>query len=1064
MPLFSRRFWPHLALAALAVVGVEPLTHVQVMCTDDWPFHLFRAVELGRLVELGHWFPRWAPHMAQGYGYPFFNFYAPLSSYFVAGLHGTGLAYPLALRVAFGLTLWLAGLSTFLFVRDLYGERAGLAAGAAYLLAPYLAYDVLYRGNFAETLAFVWPPLVLLSLKRGLNAWGTRLKDTGPKASEQPVQYQTSVVAITYAALILTHNVFALIASPLVFGYAALAAWQQPAGRARWLAWAWLSLLAGVALSAYFWLPALVERGLVFSDRLLVPPIFTWYTNFTSLRELLGPLPPFDPRLVNPSPPRTIGLVTVLVALPALGAAFSRGSRRRPGFTATVVFFALALAGYCLLNLEVSAPIWRLLKPLELVQFPWRMLGPAVLCAAVLVGASVAGLEDALSRFSRPRLAQALPAMLAVGAVSLGALPAWHAIYCPSDPAATVADLVGHEQHTNTTGTTAKGEYLPRTVRRLPADPALAQALAAGEEPSRLWLPANSPARVLSASVRDPLNATFEIETPAAADLVYRQFHYPGWRVTLDGQATPIRATPEEGLITFTLPPGTHRVHVMFGLTPLRAAAIGLSLLTLVTLAMLDARRVITRSARSWPATEPPGQASAELTQPRTAAVLLAICAVVPLLKLGLLDRLRPSPAENPVKAQYPLLTNVAGGVRLYGYDLSNTIIPGDGTLDVAWYAGQREPSLRRYWPAVALEDNTGLTWSVLNPLPPRWHREPKDTPEWGPGQYAQWARVVAPLPGTPPGQYALYGWIFDRDSLQIASVLDEAGNASGPRLLLETVTLTRPRRPYGLVPPRPAVRVFGPLRLLGYDLDRTTAAAGEALALSLYWRSQQATPQDWLARIELLDGTGNVVYAVEVEPANGYATRHWQVGDQWLGQTRLRLPASLPAGDYVLAVSVPGTDPGRQVLGSVRVEAPQRTFEALPFDTPSGAAFGEVAVLEGFTLQRADSALTVTLVWRATASPAESYAAFVHLADDTGRVWAQSDAVPAAWTRPTTGWVAGEYIGDVHTLAVPAGLPAGSYKLWVGLYDPLTGRRLTASGPGTASDQRVWIGDVNLP
>jgi hypothetical protein len=443
-------------------------------------------------------------------------------------------------------------------------------------------------------------------------------------------------------------------------------------------------------------------------------------------------------------------------------------------------------------------------------------------------------------------------------------------------------------------------------------------------------------------------------------------------------------------------------------------------------------------------------------------------CALVPVLKLGVLDRLpRPSLADgsrSPVAAQYPLLTDVAGGVRLYGYDVSATTLPADGTLDVAWYAAMRAPSLRRWWPGVAVEDAAGLTWSVLNPLPPRWHREPRDTPEWGPDHYAQWARHVTLLPGTPPGEYALYGWVFDRDNFEIASVLDGDGNAVAPRLRLATITVARPRRPFALVPPQPAKRTFGPLTLLGYELARTGAAAGENLPLTLYWASSQATPQDYLARVHLLDERGDAVWTAEVEPANGYPTSRWQPGDHWLGQALLRLPAALAGGDYQVAVSVPGAGEDRQPLGRLHIDAPQRSFAPLPFETASGAAFGEVAVLEGFTLAREVDTLTANLAWRATGSPLVSYAVFVHLADDAGHVWAQSDAVPAGWSRPTTGWVAGEYVRDEHRLPLPADLPAGSYTLWVGLYDPLSGSRVPASGPGAAPDQRVWVGEVALP
>ncbi|MCS6908963.1 MAG: 6-pyruvoyl-tetrahydropterin synthase-related protein, partial [Anaerolineales bacterium] len=284
----------------------EPLAREQMTCSDDGPFHLYRAVQLGALLEAGHWFPRWAPHMAQGYGFPFFNFYAPLSSYFVVLLHRLGLEYPAALKVAFALAIWLAGCAAFLSARTHWGERAGLVAGVAYLFAPYLAYDVLFRANFAETLAFVWPPLILWALQK--------LAEAGERMNRRLPSFL--LLPFCYTALILTHNIFALIASPLFAGYLAMQAWQ----RRSWavLIQGGLALALGIGLTTYFWLPALAERGLVHSDRLLVPPIFTWYTNFITAGELLGWPRAADPLLINPSPARMIGPVILLFGLPAL--------------------------------------------------------------------------------------------------------------------------------------------------------------------------------------------------------------------------------------------------------------------------------------------------------------------------------------------------------------------------------------------------------------------------------------------------------------------------------------------------------------------------------------------------------------------------------------------------------------------------------------------------------------------------------------------------------------------------------------------------------------------------
>ena len=88
-----------------------------------------------------------------------------------------------------------------------------------------------------------------------------------------------------------------------------------------------------------------------------------------------------------------------------------------------------------------------------------------------------------------------------------------------------------------------------------------------------------------------------------------------------------------------------------------------------------------------------------------------------------------------------------------------------------------------------------------------------------------------------------------------------------------------------------------------------------------------------------------------------------------------------------------------------------------------------------------------LTLLWRAEAEMPTSYRVFIHLVDANGQILAQTDGEPANWSRPTTGWVPGEYILDDHTLTLPPDLPAGA-SLRVGLYNPVTNQRLqTDSG-----------------
>ncbi len=96
--------------------------------------------------------------------------------------------------------------------------------------------------------------------------------------------------------------------------------------------------------------------------------------------------------------------------------------------------------------------------------------------------------------------------------------------------------------------------------------------------------------------------------------------------------------------------------------------------------------------------------------------------------------------------------------------------------------------------------------------------------------------------------------------------------------------------------------------------------------------------------------------------------------------------------------------------------------------------------VLEGYRLPlrtlHAGETLPLTLVWRASQSPAGRWKVFTHLLDGLPQVVAQRDAEPADNLRPTTSWTAGERIEDNYGILVPDALPAGSYTLEIGMYN----------------------------
>lgn len=98
---------------------------------------------------------------------------------------------------------------------------------------------------------------------------------------------------------------------------------------------------------------------------------------------------------------------------------------------------------------------------------------------------------------------------------------------------------------------------------------------------------------------------------------------------------------------------------------------------------------------------------------------------------------------------------------------------------------------------------------------------------------------------------------------------------------------------------------------------------------------------------------------------------------------------------------------------------------------------------ITGSTVTRGKS-LVVFLSWSTAETPGHDYTVFVQLTGRNGQVIAGHDAIPGRGELPTGRWQRGRVVSDAFVLSVPADAPAGDdYRLQVGLYDPVTGKRL---------------------
>ena len=1025
-----RRTLPQLTVVLFGVVLASPLMKGFMTCSDDGVFHIHKALGLETLIKLGHWFPRWTPHMAHGFGYPLYNFYAPLSSYLLAGIHSLGPIYPLALHIALAMCIIFSGLAVFYLVRDFWGPWSGLAAAVVYQTSPYLAFNVLFRGALAETMALSLMPIAFWTMDRALRRTSTQW---------------AALASLSFGALIYTHSATALLMAPLLLLQVSLLSYRKRDVQA--FALGTVAFVLAVLLSANFWLPALAERHLVKIEQLLVPPIFSYDTNFLSAKELLAVPRATIPALVNPSPPKALGIITASIAVLGAGVALSKKFASSAGLNSyqprVAILFIVGMVLYGSLTLPISRPVWDLLPLLSFVQFPWRALGVTTLCASVLAGGT-------LLCFRKP--VPAIFGSVAIASFSFVAhLSWWYPRYCTEFTETTLGSMIDYEYSTSTIGTSAKGEFTPKTTSYIPLDDSLSRAIKNNQQPYRLvGIPDDASVQVIQS---DPLDYIAKISSRHSFTAIYKMIYYLGWNVTIDGISQQPSIAAGTGIMQFNVPSGQHEIRVYFGGTPIRNVG---STLSIASLCIIVATFVFT-----FPKTNVSAngfQFPKKMPQIWVIPLLLLVIKITTIDKTdNVLHRLSVEPSDLGI----PLSIDMDNGMRALAYSIYPETVASGGTLEAIIYAATTENIHKSFRPYFLLIGPESTVWNLLphETVPPRWHREPPPTQYWKPSAYGQFARQYQVLPGTPPGQYNLVASFFDESTLETVKIA--TGAITTDKLDLGTVVVVRPSGPVkqsGFGANYDALgNLTDDIELLFGNADRQQVSPGEMLTITMLFRAAGSPASDELIKVAI-EGTS---FAKLVEPTPGFRTSLWQQGDVWRGQHLLRVPADASDGEHSWTVTGPSDN--ELSFGLIDIKVPDRIFERPLIGNVTQLSFGKDVMLRGHETNNRvsqEGMLEIVLLWQAIYTPDNSLNSFVHIENDSGDIVAQHDGVPANWARPTAGWLPSEYIVDIHSVLFTDYVSPGTYHIYAGLSDRSSGVRVSPNS--SASDEtRAYIDSI---
>ena len=553
----KKECWVILLLLIVSFPAVRVLLQPGGFTSHDLTHHIIRQISMDKLLSEGQFPPRWSGELNNGYGYPVFLFNYPLPALVGEVFHKIGLGFVDSVKGVLFTSMIISILGMYLFLKELFGARLPAFLGALfYLYAPIRFLNVYVSAAVGSALAlgiipFMFWSLVLISKR-----------DKGNRGN-----WGILVGALSFAGLILAHNVTALIFVPVILGFAGILVWKKrdirPASlakRGEVIRGIGIMLILGLGLSAWFWIPALVEAKYTRFDQIF--GVF-YKDQFPTLWQLIRS--PWGYGLSHPQNPEPgdmsyqLGLIHIgvmLILVPTLwilrGISPSTSLRVKEirvigGFTLAV--FAISV----FLILKISLPLWENLQFLSMVQFPLRFSAVAVFSASIAAALLINYLP-----FKKFIFISLLLLVLYANRNH------WN-INEVFDP--------GEEYYLNLkTTSTTYGEHLPKWGRSMDKPSPTKLEIIRGDGEIRV--------------IRDEsAKVEIEVEAKTASKLRLNQFYFPGWEIEVDGKKIKfdyLTDAESYGLPIFNIPIGIHKVGAEFRNTPIRNLADGISVIMFI--------------------------------------------------------------------------------------------------------------------------------------------------------------------------------------------------------------------------------------------------------------------------------------------------------------------------------------------------------------------------------------------------------------------------------------------------------------------------------------------------
>ena len=486
---------------------------------------------------------RWVSDLGYGYGYPIFNFYAPLAYYFGGTANLLGLDAVTATKLMMGFGMVLAAFSMYILAKEFWGTVGGVVSAVLYMYAPFHAVDLYVRGDVAEFWAYAFIPLIFYGL------W---------KIYKNGAWRYVALAALSYAAIILSHNLTALMVTP--FFIAAILGWSIVLYRKKKALSIWylvFGILLGMLISAFYWLPALLEMqytnvlgqiggGADFRD------------HFVCLNQLWESQWGFGgsaPGCLDGLSFRT-GKLHILLSLVTIGLLFLFWKDREKRIVLLYSFFALLISLFILL--PIAKPLWEAAPLMAFFQYPWRFLLMIAFFSSFISGFPL----WVLGRFDKKNNIYLL---FSASVIVIATVFLYAKLFSPQTISPQTEKKLASREAISWTASKISDEYMPNGFLKPSSSDQIVKTPFVAEEAVKF-----SDTKVSTKQLEAKVTA--EEDAKIHANIAY----FPTWKAFVNNKAYPFSVT-DSGLL-ITLPSGTNIVRFEFMQTTVEKIGNALSL------------------------------------------------------------------------------------------------------------------------------------------------------------------------------------------------------------------------------------------------------------------------------------------------------------------------------------------------------------------------------------------------------------------------------------------------------------------------------------------------------